>query len=150
MSVYLQQDTLHDKSFILQRLGGEAKKILNSQQSPQLRDRTWRLSHPRNWARQALALAGFARDKVYRLFLGHRDYQALVTGRFRQSGEIHQWMYDRYSLALALMQSGFQSPIQQTAVSSMFPEWGKYNLDIEPDGTAYKPDSLYLEAAKPA
>lgn len=147
---YLQQDTLPDQSFILQRLGGEAKKILDSQQAPQLRDRKWRLSHPRNWARQTRVLAGFTRDKVYRMFLGRRDYQALVTGRFRQSGEIHQWMYDRYSLGHALMQSGFQNPTQQTAISSMFPEWRKYNLDIEPDGTAYKPDSLYMEAVKPA
>jgi predicted SAM-dependent methyltransferase len=150
MSAYLQQDTLPDQSFILQRLGGEAKKIFDSQQSPHLRVQTWRSSHPGNWARQARVLAGYARDKIYRLFLGQRDYQALVTGRFRQSGEIHQWMYDRYSLAQALLQSGFLSPIQQTAVSSMFPEWGKYNLDIEPDGTVYKPDSLYMEAVKPA
>ncbi len=150
MSVYLQQDTLPDQSFVLQRLGGEAKKILQAMETAPMATRWQYFLASKNWVSKARVLAKSGRDRLYRLILGQRDYHALLDGRFRQSGEIHQWMYDRYSLALALIQSGFQNPTQQTAINSIFPEWGKYNLDIEPDGTAYKPDSLYMEAVKPA
>jgi hypothetical protein len=29
-------------------------------------------------------------------------------------------------------------------------KWSQFNLDTEPDGIVYKPDSLYLEVIKPA
>lgn len=147
MSDFLQQD-LPEKAFILQRLGGEAKKILEAQHPIKMAARWWRLLYYKNWPRQARMLARFTRDKVYRLFLGQRDYQALVTGRFRQSGEIHQWMYDRHSLAQALIQARFRNPVQQTPTSSIIPGWVHFNLDTEPDGTVYKPNSLYMEAIK--
>ena len=149
ISVYVQQDPIPDKSFILQRLGGEAKKILAANETAPVVARWQQFIYPKNWFRASWSLAKSGRDRLYRLILGRRNYQALVLGQFRLSGEIHQWMYDRYSLAQALSQAGFHNPIQQTSVSSIFPEWGKYNLDIEPDGTAYKPDSLYMEAVKP-
>jgi len=149
MISHLRQEPIPDQLFILQRLGGEAKKILGSQQSPQSKARVWRMLYPSRWASQARAVAGFTRDKIVRLFIGKCDYQALEGGRFRQSGEIHQWMYDRYSLAQALLQAGLQNPKQQTAITSVFSEWGRVNLDIEPDGTVYKPDSLFMEAVKP-
>jgi predicted SAM-dependent methyltransferase len=149
MSAYLQQDPIPDQAFILQRLGGEAKKILEVKETGPSATRWQWFIYPKNWVRDARVFAKSGRDLLYRLILGRRNYHALVDGRFRQSGEIHQWMYDRYSLARTLFQSGFQDPTQQTALSSMFPEWGKNNLDIEPDGTVYKPDSLYMEAVKP-
>ena len=40
------------------------------------------------------------RAVLVRRLLGRRDYDALMLGRFRLSGEIHHWMYDRYSLSL--------------------------------------------------
>ena len=150
MSVFLQQDPMPDNSFIFQRLGGEAKKILEARETALITARWQYFLAPKNWVSKARALVKSGRDRLYCLILGQRDYQALLAGRFRQSGEIHQWRYDKYSLSRVLLQAGFQNPTRQTAVSSMFPEWGKHNLDIEPDGTVYKPDSLYMEAVKPA
>jgi hypothetical protein len=81
--------------------------------------------------------------------LGPKDYHALVIGRFRLGGEIHQWMYDSYSLAQVLLEVGFQHPVLQSPTSSQISAWSSYNLDTEADGMVYKPNSLYMEAAKP-
>ncbi len=88
------------------------------------------------------------REWLFRLFLRH-EYHTLQLGRFRQSGEVHQWMYDRYSLSALLKQCGFQDITQQTAMQSCIPDWVTFHLDSEPDGTPYKPESLYMETRKP-
>jgi hypothetical protein len=69
-------------------------------------------------------------------------------GAFRERGEIHQWMYDRYSLARLLVNAGFCDPRLETAVSSAIPRWDNYCLDARPDGTPIKPDCFYMEAQK--
>ena len=80
----------------------------------------------------------------------NKEYNALQIGRFRQAGEIHQWMYDRYSLKVLMRKNGFESIVQRTAYESYVPDWAKFNLDTEPDGSVYKPNSLYMEGIKPA
>jgi predicted SAM-dependent methyltransferase len=69
-------------------------------------------------------------------------------GKFRLSGEIHQWMYDRFSLSRLLLEVGFKEPKVCTAFESIIPSWHDYHLDVEPDGSIYKPDSLFMEAIK--
>lgn len=69
-------------------------------------------------------------------------------GKFRLSGEIHQWMYDRFSLKRLLVKQGFSQIIKRTASDSYVENWSQYNLDTEPDGTIYKADSIYIEAKK--
>src|SRR6185436_21155167 len=75
--------------------------------------------------------------------------RAFAIGRFRLKGEIHQWMYDRYSLGQLMKAAGLVEPIQQSATTSLISEWGRFRLDVLADGTAYKPDSLFMEARKP-
>lgn len=70
-------------------------------------------------------------------------------GKFRTAGEIHQWMYDRYSLKVLLQNTGFTSVQQQQANTSSIAGWDKFSfLDVE-NGVARKPDSLFMEAVKP-
>jgi len=69
-------------------------------------------------------------------------------GRFRLSGEVHQWMYDRYSLGKLLGESGFCEIAVCPADQSRIPEFNSYLLDIEPDGSVRKPDSLFVEAVR--
>jgi len=69
-----------------------------------------------------------------------KEYSALV-GRFRQSGEVHQWMYDRYSLALLEMRSRKYHSAPKCWVYSNF------NLDTEPDGTFTSPTLYWLLAS---
>jgi hypothetical protein len=59
-------------------------------------------------------------------------------------------MYDRYSLASLLQKCGLGKIVQRTASESYISNWTNFNLDTELDGTVYKPDSLFMEAVKPA
>ena len=57
-------------------------------------------------------------------------------------------MYDRYSLARSLTEAGFGRARPVGPTESRIPGWADYRLDTEPDGTVYKPDSLFMEASK--
>lgn len=74
---------------------------------------------------------------------------ALSIGRFRQSGEIHQWMYDRFSLARLLSQCGLIEISTMTATQSAIPGFSDFMLDADATGRTRKPDSLFMEARKP-
>lgn len=87
------------------------------------------------------------RIRALRLLLGD-EWDAYQTCRFRSQGEIHQWMYDRISLARLLRDCGFANTEVQAAQESHISNWASYNLDTEPNGQVYKPDSLYMEAIK--
>jgi SAM-dependent methyltransferase len=70
-------------------------------------------------------------------------------GQFRLSGEIHYWMYDRYSLSTLLTAAGFNNARVCLADHSAIPDFNSYLLDIELNGAVRKPDSLFMEAEKP-
>jgi predicted SAM-dependent methyltransferase len=76
------------------------------------------------------------------------DLTTEEIGRFRKGGEIHQWMYDRYSLKRLFVKTGFRDIQLREANESYIGDWSKYCLDTEPDGTVYKADSLYMEGIK--
>ena len=69
-------------------------------------------------------------------------------GKFRLSGEIHQWMYDKYSLGKLLKETGFKNIKVCNSFESSIPDFNKYHLDIEEDNSIRKPDSLFMEAIK--
>lgn len=135
----LQRQPLPNQAFILARCGEEARRLIAPPPAPSAPA----TRPPRNLAYLLAAL----RERLLRLLLG-REYGALQLGRFRLGGEVHLWMYDRYSLAALLRQLGFQDPRLQTADQSLLPNWSSYHLDTNPDGSPYKPDSLYMEAVK--
>jgi SAM-dependent methyltransferase len=91
--------------------------------------------------RRAAGLAAF-------LFLGTEGRASLREGLFRRSGEVHQWMYDRFSMQRALQQAGFVDPGVRAADESAIPGFARYGLESV-DGRPRKPDSLYVEARKP-
>lgn len=88
------------------------------------------------------------RERLLQVLLGH-EYQALKIGRFRRSGEIHHWMYDRHSLARLMTGAGLAVPQKLTATDSAIPGWSGNFLDTEPDGRLFHPDSIFMEATKP-
>lgn len=152
MATYLFQQNIPNQDFIIKRLGIEAQKLItegrNQRQITSLR-KSW-LKRAFKATYQFLRNPAFRRNVFLKLVLRSEDYQALQVGRFRQSGEVHQWMYDRYSLTTLLQDTGFTQIIQRTATESYIPCWSSFNLDTESDGRIYKPDSLYMEAIKPA
>jgi cephalosporin hydroxylase/predicted SAM-dependent methyltransferase len=78
-----------------------------------------------------------------------RQIDAMEAARFRQSGEIHKWMYDRRSLGRLMADSGFSQISVRRADESVIPDFEKYHFDRMPDGSTRKPDSLFMEAVKP-
>ncbi len=99
---------------------------------------TWR-DRLRGW------LFGSWRERLVRWLL-RDEYALLQIGRFRRSGEIHQWMYDRVSLRALLTQAGFTSFRCVSADESAIAGWTSYHLDTTVEGKVRKPDSLFVEA----
>jgi hypothetical protein len=92
-------------------------------------------------------LSNCPRNIFLKVLLG-KEYKALEIGRFRLSGEIHQWAYDSYSMEKLLKDGWFINIAHRDALTSYFENWREFNLDTEPDGSIYKPDLNYIEAIK--
>lgn len=75
--------------------------------------------------------------------------ESVFVGDTGRSGEQHRWMYDRFSLARLLEASGLEAVARREAGTSAIEGWAAFGLDTEPDGSPYKPFSLYLEARRP-
>lgn len=75
------------------------------------------------------------------------DREALRIGRFRLSGECHQWMYDRVSLKQLLEETGFSDSRVCSAFESQISGFAMFGLDVV-NGAVRKPDSLFMEAVK--
>ncbi len=153
MAAYLSQDHIPNKEFILKRCGIEARNIIN--RASYHREQKHNLAKQKYHSKQLLGRIyrfvcslRHCRELLLKVLCG-REYRMLQVGRFRQNGENHRWMYDRYSLSVLLSKCGLKSIKQQVATESYIPDWTGFNLDTEPDGTIYKPDSLYMEGVKP-
>jgi hypothetical protein len=68
--------------------------------------------------------------------------------KFRSTGEIHRWMYDRISLKRLLLETGFRDIRVCTPAESRIPGFAGYHLDTDAEGKVRKPDSLFMEAVK--
>lgn len=86
---------------------------------------------------------GLVKQKVFKLLLGKK----YSLGDFRLGGEIHYWMYDKFSLKRLLESAAFQDVKLQTPHDSDIPEWANYELDVK-DNQIYDPTSLFMEARK--
>ena len=148
MLEYLRQNPLPNETFVYERIGEEGRNIVRGLRNvpTNLFQETFR------WREVFQRLRSLPKVVVKRIvgLLGRDGMRALTVGRFRLGGEVHHWMYDRYSLARLMMEAGFQNPIQQSAGSSQISPWSRFNLDTLPDGTVIKPDSLFMEATKPS
>jgi len=74
---------------------------------------------------------------------------AADLANFLQTGELHKWMYDRFSLGRLLTAAGFVEVRQCSAHESAIPRFREYLLDETADGRVRKPDSFFIEARKP-
>ena len=150
---YLRRDTIPNEPFVLQRIGEEGREILRALRELSPRQDGFAApgaaSHSRLFDILRVLKRGFRR-RVTEWLLGPGETHKLDVGRFRLAGEIHCWMYDRHSLGELMKQAGFIDPVRQAAQTSRVPNWTSFNLDTLADGTVVKPDSLYMEAVKPA
>ena len=148
MARFLADLSEKDRSFVRSRIGVEADGFWAPRQALpgtyQLNTLVQKFRLGKLLKRLREKLAGWL---VY-LVAGKAAYKNFKMGSFRASGEIHQWMYDRYSLKRLLENAGFVDVKICTANESSIPEYEKYSLDVS-NGSARNPDSLYIEASKP-
>jgi len=165
MLQYLQQPEIPAHDYVLQRGGKEIQELIQRARTAsnvprpagQKFNSSWqRLKYhlfwrPKQWIRRLPAQLGRLpseiKEKLLALLLA-QEYELLTISRFRNSGEVHQWMYDSYSLGALLAAVGFTEICVQTPTKSYLDDWPGFHLDTEPDGRIYKPNSLYMEAKK--
>lgn len=146
MADFLVKDELKNEEFIWSRIGEEGKQIRNNY----LKRNNFNKGLLKKYnyfekAKKTLKLSFFKHLFIKLLFA--KDQKYITAGKFRLNGEIHQWMYDSYSLSELLKQIGFENISIKTAYDSSIPDWALYELDAK-NGTIFKPDSLFIEAYK--
>lgn len=148
MGAYLFQDEIANENFVYERIGMEGKalrqKYFDIKEKPNQakRKRKQKLLY-----RIARKVAFILLNKLYKSEI-HSAEDYFNLGKFRLSGEIHQWMYDKYSLAFLLRQVGFAETKVVDATTSGVKNWEAFQLDTV-NGAVCKPDSLFMEALKP-
>ncbi len=153
MGAYLLNPAIPNAQYIIDRLGDEAEDWLN-------------LAHG-NVAQQSLITKIFGKilskklpflvqkarlktaELAVSIIAGSEAKSAFTEGVFRNSGEIHRWMYDRFSLGRLLREAGFTDIRVCAFNESRIPEFTSYLLDGTPEGRIRKADSLFMEAVKP-
>lgn len=150
MGKYLRRPVIINEKFVMNRIGLQGRNIrdhyLNnfpgSNKKPSI---TMIISilNPEKWWK-ALKIVRF---KALTLLLTKCERKYLQIGKFRLDGEIHYWLYDRYSLSKLLETCGFKEMRIKTPIDSDISDWGMYALDVK-DDQAYDPTSLFMEARK--
>lgn len=149
---YLRQYPLPNKAFVYERIGEEGRELVKALRNSTVRLQKGNHSLPaflRKLLRGFRTLPSLAKRRIIWWLLEEEDRRALAIGRFRLAGEVHQWAYDRFSLARLLEKTGFHEPQLLDANTSRIPNWTTFHLDTLPDGQVIKPDLFFMEAIKP-
>ncbi len=86
--------------------------------------------------------------RLIKWLMGKQVLRTFDEAIFRKNGEIHRWMYDRYSLRQLCESIGFVQFECCSAIDSRIADFGTFNLDAC-QGRVFKPDSLFVECEKP-
>jgi SAM-dependent methyltransferase len=149
MVSYLSSPDTIDLEFIRSRIGFELNRILESLElsSRHQQGSIWQKIRQRS----PKSLLQAARIQVAKWFVstiaGTTAKKAFEQGLFCQSGELHLWMYDQFSLKRLLEQVGFKDTCIHNAFESQIPGFSTYELDSI-EGNIRKPDSLFIEGIK--
>jgi predicted SAM-dependent methyltransferase len=143
MKEYLLRPNLRNTAFVRTRIGAEFDAIFGSSTPVSLLERIQRKGVGRIFS----MLRERAARVVVHLVGGPRARATYERGVFRDSGEVHKWMYDRYTLARLMERVGIVSVTQCDAMTSCIPNFAAYGLDAV-NGLPRKPDSLYMEGIK--
>jgi predicted SAM-dependent methyltransferase len=142
MANYLFQPTILNEDFVFERIGEEGralrKRVIEYQRNNSEIERTPVLS----WKQKM-------KNKIKQRILNRLNIQdeSHTIGTFRLGGEIHQWMYDRYSLFYLLKQKGGIEFAVKSAFESKLSNWSDFELDGR-NGEVRKPDSIFIECVK--
>ena len=149
MRDFLANTPLPNDAFVHARIGDEALRPTQSRAVSGTITRPEKQRVASRLLRRLKRIPQRLSQTLLRSLAGPADIRALEVGRFRLGGEVHQWLYDRYSLARLLVSTGFVEPVVRAASTSALPDWCGFQLDTRQDGTVRKPDSLFMEAIVP-
>jgi predicted SAM-dependent methyltransferase len=139
---YLLSAGEDQKKFSESRLGKELEAIQKIEHVTLLE----RLS--RKSIRELFQIARITFIKSLLFLIGDKRMRsAFDIGLFRLSGEIHQCMYDQYSLSKLLKENNFEEIKKVNAFQSDIAGFASYNLDVSGE-MVRKPDSLFIEGRK--
>jgi predicted SAM-dependent methyltransferase len=143
MAEYLFQEKIPNEEYVFSRIGGEARVLRSSY----LKNKLEFSDNKKSNSVLLYKIQHFLMENIVGLFKKEKSAIEKI-GSFRLGGEIHQWMYDRYSLKRLIEKHGFvQFKVCKTYESNI-PNWERYNFESE-KGILTKPDSLIIEAKKP-
>lgn len=143
MGQYISGGRLSNEEFVKSRLGEEFLVCQSAESSAD--------THIAFSTRIRLSMDRFKHKmarRVVRWLLGHDAQRAFDEGMFRSEGEVHRWMYDRYSLRQSCLDTGFTSFEVCDSRTSRIPDFRTFELDEIGDQTR-KPDSLFVECIRP-
>lgn len=86
--------------------------------------------------------------RCVRWIMGPKAEAAFYEGLFRSQGEVHRWMYDRFSLRALCQTAGFVDFRVCQADESQIQGFADFELDTV-KGQVRKPDSIFVECEKP-
>ncbi|MEI6398659.1 MAG: methyltransferase domain-containing protein [Pseudomonadota bacterium] len=141
-----------ERDYVRRRLGREADSFWVEGSGSGVQAAPRFTVTPKKFIQLAFSATSALRRKITGMLIylvgGRQAYDAFHIGLFRTSGEVHQWMYDRFSIRLLLERVGFSDVRILSAFESQIPEFSKYSLDAI-NGEIRKPDSFFIEAKLP-
>ncbi len=145
MAEYLKRPIVINEKYIIDRIGFVGRNIRDSYLGRNKKNSTVRI-------RKSFSLIPMFKKavrSVIRIIVQKTKPQteASKVGTFRLGGEIHMWMYDRYSLTKLLKNCGFVDVSIKNPFVSDIPKWDEFELDVK-DGFVFDPKSLFIEAKK--
>jgi len=143
MGKYLFQKELSNEEFVMNRIGEEGRAM--RQYYLKTNDNIDKYTIRNENISMINGIKNNIIKLIFRIF--KLDMNAYMIGEFRLSGEIHQWMYDQYSMRHLLSDVGMNNIIKRDAFESYVQNWQEYGLDGK-NGVVRKPDSLFMEALK--
>jgi ubiquinone/menaquinone biosynthesis C-methylase UbiE len=144
MATFLLDPNIANKEFIVNRIGNESQNYW----CPPISQRSLLEKIISKKPEQLLKNLRASIAKILICIVsGKETTKAFEEALFRNSGEIHKWMYDRYSMKRLLQKTGFSKIEIRQADESSIPNFNTYQLDTI-DGKIRKPDSLFIEGIK--
>ena len=112
MVEFLSREPLYNEKFVTSRVGQEGRKLMDYLRKSR---KTENLTTKDTSSLQVRF--GRVGIRILKILLSStdikNDLQALKIGRFRlQSGEVHHWAYDKFSLSRHMETAGFKNPVK--------------------------------------
>ncbi len=123
MAEFLQQPDLVNEKYIVDRIGYVGKSIINNSLAKKDGEQT--VSNLIKAVKRVgiKKVSRYIFKKITNIFTSEEK----EIGLFRLGGEIHMWMYDRFSLSRLLREVGFEDVGVKTSHESNIPNWTSMN-----------------------